>query len=630
MSKRDGLWSLTEAGEAAFETYDAAQLAGELNRRFAEIRRQRVKSAKKAKGVDPEFAMAISVIEPGLWTSCQDVAGLSDASPKAVERLLQTMKPPIHGGHRVIRSDGSIPDEDALNPRYRGGKLLGILSSEGVVFDPSGHASEDQRMSTTDLSDRINELGEHIENNAHVPRRCWFINGSSVEGRELLPTWLKEEWISLAAGSLRPVSAKATRQELWRIIEDDYAHEPYFARERYASEFTMFLHRMRIGDLFFTVDNSYVNIGTIESDAYFVDSEDHRSNLRRAVSWSANSGLALKMLPSGLRAKLQTQSDLVDLTEYLAVVERLSSSVAAAPGEARHAQEFPRVTDELAKSLLLEGTSWLSRQVDLLWERKQVIFYGPPGTGKTHIARSIADHVADPNAIKLVQFHPSYTYEDFFEGLRPEKRDDGKLIFDLRPGPLRLLVDAAKKNPEKPYILIIDEINRANLPKVFGELYFSLEYRDQPISLLYSPESNFTLPQNFYILGTMNTADRSVALLDAAIRRRFAFVELHPSKPPADGILGAWIANLDDAHRFNRDAPAVLDFLNKKLNNRELSIGPSYLMRPEIYSRADGLDEVWETSILPLLAEYHHGASLRVLRGFELAELRSEMPNATG
>ena len=177
----------------------------------------------------------------------------------------------------------------------------------------------------------------------------------------------------------------------------------------------------------------------------------------------------------------------------------------------------------------------LQKIADLLWERKQVIFYGPPGTGKTYLANKLARHLTEDGAVKLVQFHPSYTYEDFFEGFRPEPGGSGTLTFTLRAGPFRDFAEAAQANPTTPYILIIDEINRANLAKVFGELYFLLEYRDESISLQYSPDKEFTLPENLFLIGTMNTADRSIARIDTAMRRRFAFVELDPRIPPVQG-----------------------------------------------------------------------------------------------
>src|SRR5262249_45715645 len=144
----------------------------------------------------------------------------------------------------------------------------------------------------------------------------------------------------------------------------------------------------------------------------------------------------------------------------------------------------------------------------------QVIFYGPPGTGKTYVAQELAEYVTSAGGSwQLVQFHPAYTYEDFFEGYRP-KLDGQSLGFELRWGPLRRIVKAAEDDPTHPYVLVVDEINRGNLPKIFGELYFLLEYRDRSVRLQYSPEKEFELPQNLFVIGTMNTSDRSIALVD--------------------------------------------------------------------------------------------------------------------
>ena len=199
---------------------------------------------------------------------------------------------------------------------------------------------------------------------------------------------------------------------------------------------------------------------------------------------------------------------------------------------------LPDATDELASQLNVDR-AWLQECIDLLRDRPQLIFYGPPGTGKTYIAQHLAAHLAGDN-VRLVQFHPAYSYEDFFEGYRPLEEGG----FKLKPGPLRKTVDAARESPSTPYFLIIDEINRGNLAKIFGELYFLLEYRSQNVDLLYATDDDigFTLPENVFVIGTMNTADRSIALVDAAMRRRFAFVPLHPSEPPTSGVLRRWLA----------------------------------------------------------------------------------------
>lgn len=278
--------------------------------------------------------------------------------------------------------------------------------------------------------------------------------------------------------------------------------------------------------------------------------------------------------------------------------DRLARDLAQPPHRPADPVKLPAATQELADRLHFE-LPWVHKVVTLLQHRKQVVLYGPPGTGKTHLARELAGHIAGAGATRLVQFHPSYSYEDFFEGFRPRSTGDSA-AFELVPGPLRRLASDAAADPQQPYVLIIDEINRANLPKVFGELYFLLEYRDEAIDLQYSPGDRFTLPANIFVIGTMNTADRSIALVDAAMRRRFAFVELHPDHPPVQDLLPRWT----QANGKTDERAELLAKLNSAIgDDREFKIGPSYLMKPD----ADhSLELVWEHSILPLLEEHYY------------------------
>lgn len=118
------------------------------------------------------------------------------------------------------------------------------------------------------------------------------------------------------------------------------------------------------------------------------------------------------------------------------------------------------------------------------------------------------------------------------EGYRPTTSAEGQPTFRLVPGPLRQLAAAAQEKPDQAFILLIDEINRGNIAKILGELYFLLEYRNEQVSLQYSTEELFSLPPNLMLVGTMNTADRSIALVDAALRRRFYFFDFYPDRPP--------------------------------------------------------------------------------------------------
>ncbi len=243
---------------------------------------------------------------------------------------------------------------------------------------------------------------------------------------------------------------------------------------------------------------------------------------------------------------------------------------------------FRPLTPEFAASLHMDLEP-LQEIAELLEENRQLVLYGPPGTGKTYLAKHLAAQLAGDTTderVKLVQFHPSYAYEDFFEGFRPDKTEEGQVSFKLVAGPLRRIAEEAAKpgNESKPYFLIIDEMNRANLAKVFGELYFLLEYRDDRIYLQYSPNEPFTLPDNLYIIGTMNTADRSIAMMDAAIRRRFAFIELHPKTEPVKGSLLRFLQA--------RDLDTTPALLHGRAQRRHRRVGPGPDDRPVLLHEA--------------------------------------------
>ena len=273
--------------------------------------------------------------------------------------------------------------------------------------------------------------------------------------------------------------------------------------------------------------------------------------------------------------------------------------------------------DKLANELLLES-KFLRDIQHLLEDKRQVIFYGPPGTGKTFVAQKLAVCLAGScERTKIVQFHPSYTYEDFFEGFRPEILNE-QPVFKLHDGPLKRLTEDARNHPNETFILVIDEINRGNLAKIFGELYFLLEYRDHGIELQYSRDA-FSLPENLWILGTMNTADRSIALIDAALRRRFYFVEFFPDRKPVKGLLRRWLQANSPDMTWVAD---VVDKANNELNERHLAVGPSHFMKPNLTTK--WVERIWSHSVLPYLEEHFFGEPDRI-GNFTLDKLRGRM-----
>ena len=273
--------------------------------------------------------------------------------------------------------------------------------------------------------------------------------------------------------------------------------------------------------------------------------------------------------------------------------------------------------DDLAERLFL-SKEFLSEAVELLDHKKQVMFYGPPGTGKTYVAKALAEHLAgDPDRVTRVQLHPSYAYEDFVEGYRPVGHglDAG---FEIVNGPLRRIAEQAAAAPDQRHLLLIDELNRGNVSKVFGELFFLLEYRDENLTLQYSRD-RFSLPKNLFIIGTMNTADRSIALIDGALRRRFHFVRFMPDEEPFHGLLDRWLAA---NHPGLRWIAAVLEAANIKLKNPQMAIGPSHFMRPDLSER--WIELIWRHSIMPTLEEHFFGQEGQ-LEQFSLDRLREEV-----
>ncbi len=465
------------------------------------------------------------------------------------------------------------------------------------------------------------------ESNRPTQRRAWLVRGSSVLGVNLVPEWLELGCCSLAGSQLRPIDAGIDPDRLRSVAMEDYAHLKHHELKAKVEEILTFVTKMNVGDVVLTTSDQNVYLGDITGEWTYESSEGGRSNLRRTVAWrNQDAPVDFADLPTPLPARLQTGSTILDLTADLALIDTLtepemeSEGGDAAVGRPPRHEHLREPSQALADELFVD-LPWLAEVRELLDERRQLIFYGPPGTGKTYIARKLAIDLVGPEQVKLVQFHPAYTYEDFFEGYRPTPgAGDGTISFELKAGPLRQLVDRAREHPDQAFVLIIDEINRANLAKVFGELYFLLEYRDQAVDLLYSAdEEGFTLPTNLYVIGTMNTADRSIALIDAAMRRRFAFVGLNPDTEPTKSLLARWSAH----HGLGDTAASLLAELNKRIEDPDFRIGPSYFMKtttPEAHS-PERLERTWRTSILPLLQEHHYGEWDSVQRRYQLSSL---------
>lgn len=259
---------------------------------------------------------------------------------------------------------------------------------------------------------------------------------------------------------------------------------------------------------------------------------------------------------------------------------------------------------------------WLDRVLALLRLKRQLVLQGVPGTGKTHVARCLArllthDH---PGCVRLVQFHPAYSYEEFVEGIRVRSVEhDGRteVTYPVEDGVLCAFAEQAAARPSEPHVLVVDELNRGNLPRIFGELLYLLEYRNQVVTLPYSKRS-FRLPDNLFLLATMNQLDRSAVALDQALRRRFSFVDM-----VADAaVLARWLEEHPPADADETFGPRVVR-LFEELNHRlardfgpEKQVGHSFFMVPDL--DREKLAAVWDHHIRPLLLDYLGGREERL------------------
>jgi 5-methylcytosine-specific restriction enzyme B len=252
--------------------------------------------------------------------------------------------------------------------------------------------------------------------------------------------------------------------------------------------------------------------------------------------------------------------------------------------------------------------------VDLLRHKKNLVLQGAPGTGKTFVAKRLAYLLMgkrDDSRIQMVQFHQSMTYEDFVQGYRPAT-DGG---FKLENGSFHKFVAAALAKPNLPFVFIIDEINRGNLSKVFGELMMLIEpdkrSSDFAIPLSYSsdPEATFYVPPNVHLIGTMNTADRSLSMVDYALRRRFAFVELDPEF--GSPVFADFLRKASATDETLAEIRSRMKQLNELISSDQANLGRGYRIGHSFFVPSDGqeanaawLNQVLRFEIKPLLEEY--------------------------
>ena len=462
----------------------------------------------------------------------------------------------------------------------------------------------------------INHFSTTINSLHGSPHRYWRIG--TTYGKSGTSYWqmMQEEnciaigWHGL--GDLSWIDGKEdSREKLKKRLSKVYPNDPRTIG-RDASQLEQFVTIMTEGDIVLAADGmTILGVGEVVGGYEFKKGFDFPH--QRKVEWLNTEPWQLPQSSEGL---LSTVRELGKSNENLLAIEKRIHSQLESPQK----EQTNKVSRRPVRLVGIAG-----RIQSVLDRKSQVVLYGPPGTGKTFWAERTANDLASLSAfgklfeqltelekrtvvgndqesglVRICCFHPAYGYEDFLEGYRP-RTVSGNISFDLRDGVFKKLCKDAAASPEREFFLVVDEINRGDIPRIFGELLTVLEKdkRGKKVVLPVSQEM-FSVPMNIFLIGTMNTADRSISLIDAALRRRFGWVELMPDS----GVL-------KDSSVSGIALKAWLDALNARVRKfvgrdaRNLQIGHSYLMQVGSPIRdLATLKRAIRDDIIPLLEEY--------------------------
>jgi 5-methylcytosine-specific restriction protein B len=537
----------------------------------------------------------------------------SDEDYQQLQHEMKQVAPDVSDlawGHKYFHLQFPEKLDDFHNPDYQRFHLIKLLQ-----LPPQGEGRYIAGGRFVAIANELNIPMNHLTSMLNIrdggtPYSYWRIGTSESERGQ------REYWSQMKQGAYcairwpeagdltEIINDNEGQDHIRQVLQSKYPDETPQAIGKIEQQIWRFRWKLSIGDLVLATDgHTVIGIGRVTGE-YRYDPTDNFPH-RRDVEWLNFDEWKLPKPEASTTAnKMKVDINLVEV-------------------ESKILGTFSKEKEPCVSSRL----TGISAQIEAILDRKgQVILYGPPGTGKTYWAENTAHELAahsnfnrtfeqltkeqqalvfgsdnqQVGLVRICSFHPAYGYEDFLEGFRPEPVN-GQMHFILRDGIFKKLCNDAETRPDCKFYLIIDEINRGDIPRIFGELLTVLE-KDKRGKTILLPLTGrpFRVPGNVFIIGTMNTADRSIALLDTALRRRFGFIELMPDisilgDAVVGGIpLGPWLQALNER---------ICQFVGRDARN--LQIGHSYLLEK---GRPVGdfatFTKILQEDILPLLEEY--------------------------
>lgn len=521
------------------------------------------------------------------------MADVAKAGTAIAGKVPKEKDSPVHDGDRYLAICDTIKSELGSEEC----SYADFPSLTAAAFVESERVNRERKVAEKAAAEKAeeNSLGDEGVKTTHY----WTY--SPGDGAARWDDFYARGVMGVGWSKLGDVEKYASKEDIRKNLRTLYSSK--YSQKNSALALWQFSREIKPGDVVFAKRGRSVIIGRgiVEGDYQFDENGDSYPNIRRVRwtnrgEWHTEDFLAVKTL--------------TDITAYPDLVEKLNSFFEDEGGEVEEDTEeveYPAYTFEDFLSVVYMDGEHYRTLVNVLRAKKNIILQGAPGVGKTFAAKRLAYSmmgVKDAERVMMVQFHQSYSYEDFIEGFRPNAQG-----FDLEKGAFYNFCKNAKDDSDNDYFFIIDEINRGNLSKIFGELFMLIENDKRgprnTLQLLYSHEL-FYVPSNVYLIGMMNTADRSLAMLDYALRRRFAFFDLRPAFDTESFI--AYQEGLA-SEKFDRLISCVVK-LNEAIASDEslgdgFCIGHSYFCRmsPDDVTD-DKLSAIVNYELVPMLREY--------------------------